>query len=100
MKSFPLFNQAETERVALFVGFNPNRPGPARDFFRNCDYPPFPDGITERQRQRATFYIALGAWVHARYIEPGRRIPPDVEAWYELNTALSYSGLFTMGLLE
>jgi hypothetical protein len=98
MNATPLFNFAETQRIARAVQFNPDKPGPARDFFRSCDYPAIPFPVTDTQRKQARFYIALGSWIYARYVECGRRIPPDIADFYASNTAITLGGTDASGL--
>ncbi len=84
----PLFDFAETERIARAVGFNPLG-GLARECLRDTEQSlwNFPDYLTEQQRFQAHFYLAVGLFIWWKYCEEGLPIPASVQDWYEINTA-------------
>lgn len=90
----PRFNFAETEQVARAVGFNPKTPGLARDCLQDVQEleTSFPEDLPEPLRIRAKFYAALGVFIYSEFIESGEPLPPFVQAWYEMNTALTVGG--------
>ena len=90
----PRFNFAETERVARLVGFNPKTPGLARDCLRDVQEleVSLPEHLPEPLRIRALFYAALGVFIYSEFIESGEPLSPFVQAWYELNIALTVGG--------
>ena len=93
----PLFDFAETERVAAYVGFNPLG-GLARECLLDTQRTTwnFPPNLTEQQRFQAHFYLAVGLFIWCKYGEEGKPIPASVNDWYELNTALTtFETLFT-----
>lgn len=103
MRPIPLFNFAETERVAALVRFNPKRPGLSQECLLDTQRSPwnFPDNLTEQQRFQAHFYLALGLFIWCRYGEQGRAVPSDIADWYAINTAAATDGtLFVTGLLQ
>lgn len=88
----PLFDFAETERVAARVSFNPKRPCLAQECFLETQQTwRLPDGLSDEQQYQAHFYLALGLFIWCRYGEQDEPEPEDVADWYMRNTALTSS---------
>jgi hypothetical protein len=97
---FPLFDYAETERVARLVGFNPLA-GLARECLLDTQRTAwsFPDGLSEKQKFQAHFYLALGLFIWCEYGDRGLPVPAVVSDWYLINTAAATDEtLFITGL--
>lgn len=103
MKPIPLFDFAETERVAARVRFNPQYPGLAQECLVDTQRTlwGFPEGLSEQQIYQAHFYLALGLFIWWQYGEQGRAVPSDIADWYAINTAAATDEtLFVAGLFE
>jgi len=96
LKYIPLFDFNETTKIALEVGFNPKTPGLAQKCLidtQSCWTLPTP--ITDQEKFQAHFYLALGLFIHLKYVENeddeenDDGIPDSIINWYERNTALS-----------
>ena len=80
-----LFDWPATERLAARLGFDPTKPGTARDLLDEIHSTwTHPHGISEELSRQGDFYLALGFWLCEQFTDNGLPVPGFASSWYNL----------------
>lgn len=97
-----VFDWNETLKVAEIVGFNPEtNPEHKQDVIDvERHWLLWNDTLSEEQREKIFFYLALGTFVFNKYDECIENVPKEIYEWYLLNTSAMHFDAFTKHELD